>query len=234
MKTPIVKHLWEIHVSMLLGWKSWNHHQASCIAYGVFKNVSDLKSPGPWFNIKMLSYQCRKYHCGDKTIFRPSYLNNGIPYTAKTTTFYWIGALLIFEAWWHHIDSLMQKRCNTSALAIELCIFCIKPSIWCHVFNHHWFRLWLVFWWHQAIIWTLSDLTHWDRVTHICVSDLTDISSDNGLSPGRCQAIIWTNAGLLLIRTLGTNFSEILSEINTFSFKKMCLKISSAKWRPFV
>ena len=28
-------------------------------------------------------------------------------------------------------------------------------------------------------------LTHWGRVTHICVSKLTIIGSDNGLSPGR-------------------------------------------------
>ena len=68
---------------------------------------------------------------------------------------------------------------------------------------------------------------------HICVSKLTIIGSDNGLSPGRRQAIIWTNARILLIGTLGTNFNEILSEIDTFSFKKMYLKISSAKWRPF-
>ena len=59
--------------------------------------------------------------------------------------------------------------------------------------------------------------------------NLPNICSDNGLSPGRRQAIIWTNAGILLIRTLGTNFSEIVSGINTFSFKKMCFKMSSAK-----
>ena len=76
-------------------------------------------------------------------------------------------------------------------------------------------------------------LTHWGRVTHICVSKLTIIGSDNGLSPGRRQAIIWTNAGILLIRPLGTNFSEMLIEILAFSFKKMRLKVSSAKWRPF-
>ena len=35
------------------------------------------------------------------------------------------------------------------------------------------------------------------------------------------------------IGTLGTNFSEILIEILTFSFKKMCSKKSSAKWQPF-
>ena len=76
-------------------------------------------------------------------------------------------------------------------------------------------------------------LTHWGRMTHICVSKLTIIASDNGLSPGRRQAIIWTNAGILLIGTLGTNFSEIWIEIYTVSFKKMHLKMSSGKWRPF-
>ena len=76
-------------------------------------------------------------------------------------------------------------------------------------------------------------LTHWGRVTHICVGNLTIIGSDNGLSPGRRQAIIWTNAGILLIWPLGTNFNDISIEIITFSFKKMRLKVSSAKWRPF-
>ena len=76
-------------------------------------------------------------------------------------------------------------------------------------------------------------LTQWGRMTHICVGKLTIISSDNGLSPGRRQAIIQTNAGILLIGPLGTNFSEILSEIHIFSFKKVHLKLSSAKLRPF-
>ena len=69
-------------------------------------------------------------------------------------------------------------------------------------------------------------------MTHICVGTNTNIGSDNGLSPGRCQAIFWTNAGILLIGPPGTNFSGILSEIHTFSFKKMHFKTSSAKWRP--
>ena len=68
---------------------------------------------------------------------------------------------------------------------------------------------------------------------HICVGKITIIVSDNGLSPGRRQSIIRTNAGLLLIGPLGTNFSEILIEILTFSFKKMRFKVSSAKRRPF-
>ena len=47
------------------------------------------------------------------------------------------------------------------------------------------------------------------------------------------KAIIWSNAGILSIGPMGTNFSEILIEIHTFSFKKMHLKMSSGKWRPF-
>ena len=76
-------------------------------------------------------------------------------------------------------------------------------------------------------------LTHWGRVTHICVSRLAIIGSDNGLSPDRRQAIIWTNYGILLIGPLGTTFSEILIEVHIFSVKKMQLKMSSGKWRPF-
>ena len=59
----------------------------------------------------------------------------------------------------------------------------------------------------------------------------TNIGWDNGLSPVRRQAIIWTNARISLIQTLGTNFSECLSEIHTFSSRKMHLKMSSVKWR---
>ena len=56
---------------------------------------------------------------------------------------------------------------------------------------------------------TTQCLTHWDRATHICVSDLTTIDSENGLSPGRHQAIIWTNAGILSIGPMGINLSGI-------------------------
>ena len=66
----------------------------------------------------------------------------------------------------------------------------------------------------------------------ICISELTIIGSDNGLSPGRHQAIIWTNAGILLIRPSVTNFSEILIEIHTFSFQEIYLKMFR-KWQPF-
>ena len=80
---------------------------------------------------------------------------------------------------------------------------------------------------------TPTFLTHWGRVTHICDSELTIIGSDNGLSPDRRQAIIWTNAGILSFGPLRTNFSEIQIETLTFSSKKMRLKLSSAKGWPF-
>ena len=74
--------------------------------------------------------------------------------------------------------------------------------------------------------------THWGRVMHICVGKLAIIGSGNGLSPDRHQAIIRTNAGILLIETLRTNFSGILTKIHTFSFKKIRLKMSAGKCRP--
>ena len=52
------------------------------------------------------------------------------------------------------------------------------------------------------------------------------IGSDNGLLHARNQAITFTNAGLLLIEPLGTNFSETFIEIHTFSFEEMHLMMS--------
>ena len=68
-------------------------------------------------------------------------------------------------------------------------------------------------------------------MTHICVSKLTIVGSDNGLSPGRRQSIMWTNAWIL-IGALGTNFSEISIETDAFSFMKIHLKMWSGKWWP--
>ena len=76
-------------------------------------------------------------------------------------------------------------------------------------------------------------LSHWGWVTHIWLSKLTLSGSDNGLSPGQHQAIIWTSAGILLIGSLGTNFCEIVIQIYTFPFAKIDLKMLSGKWRPF-
>ena len=106
------------------------------------------------------------------------------------------------------------KLCNVTIFSDQT-ILMILIWFWCSLMGH--------------CSWVLTDLTHCSWVMHICVDTNTNTGSDNGLSPGRRQAIIWTNAGILLIRTLGTNFSEILGEIHSFSFKKMHLKMSSAK-----
>ena len=80
-------------------------------------------------------------------------------------------------------------------------------------------------------------LTHWGRVTLICVSKLTIIDLDNGLTPWLCHGIIRTNAGILLIEPLGTKFSEISIGIHPFSFKKSAFenaicKMTSILFRP--
>ena len=92
----------------------------------------------------------------------------------------------------------------------------------------------------------LSAPTMVSLLTHICVTrpqwvnwsppsaaymsvNWVSNCSDNGLSQVRRQAIPWTNADLLPFEPLGTNFSEIWIEILKFSFKKMCLKMPSAK-----
>ena len=62
----------------------------------MFYSQEKLHKYGLWFIKKMSSYQYRKSHCGDKTILRPSYLHNGISYTGKTTSLFWIGALDVY------------------------------------------------------------------------------------------------------------------------------------------
>ena len=130
---------------------------------------------------------------------------------------------ILFE---YHVH-LIFHNCMLSYEYIQLNTFslceCQRKYVYAHVYKICTLSFYIL----------LLLLTHWGRVTHICVSGLTIIGSDNGLSPGRRQAIICTNAGILLIGPLGTNFNEILIEILTFSFKKMCLKVSSAKWRLF-
>ena len=90
-------------------WYSKEDLQLICpwkIASDSIHNVKCIKPCMPWsgprFNIKMTSYQYRKSHCGDKTILRPSYLHNGISYTGKTTSLYWIRAQCSLLLLWIH------------------------------------------------------------------------------------------------------------------------------------
>ena len=74
-------------------WASWHPRSLAISMFAqqfVLANVKETS--GSQFNIKMSSYQYRKSHCGDKTVVRSSYLHNGISYTGRTTSLYWIGA----------------------------------------------------------------------------------------------------------------------------------------------
>ena len=64
----------------------------------VYSEQETENGPRAQFSIRMTSYQYMKSHCGDKTILRPAYLHNGISYTGKTTSLYWIGTQVIITA----------------------------------------------------------------------------------------------------------------------------------------
>ena len=134
-----------------------------------------------------------------------------VPKCLMTKCQHWVSSWFdACEATSHNINGLVHNYSISTANTLEILQSCHqqKPML-------------------SSAFWT-----HWGRVTHICISKLTIIGSDNDLSPGRRQAIIWTNAGIYLIGPSGTNFSEILIKLYIFSFKKMHLKMSR-NWRPF-
>ena len=98
------------------------------------------RGPGAWFSIKMKSYQYRKSHFGDKTILRPSYLHNGIPYIGKITSLYWIRALITIGHPWilgmpgyyPHYDILCF--CHNNQLYIQLSAVIMRSNLsrYCH------------------------------------------------------------------------------------------------------
>ena len=65
---------------------------------------------GPWFNIKTTSYQYRKSHCGDKTVVRSSYLHNGISYTGKISSLYWISPQVMWSSGGFYGVVLLNKQ----------------------------------------------------------------------------------------------------------------------------
>ena len=109
----------------------------------------------------------------------------------------------------NHIKMIIYfEKCYISAVVHQAVIQIMSPNRHQAIADCYW-RYWFVH--YDTQLWHFSHhSTHWGWVTHICICNLTPIGSDNGLTPGRCQAIILTNAGILLIGPLGTNFSEIL------------------------
>ena len=76
-------------------------------------------------------------------------------------------------------------------------------------------------------------LTHWGRKMHICIDNLTINASENLLVTWLALSHYLNQCWNTINWTQGTNFSEIVIEIHTFSFKKTHLKMSSSKWSPF-
>ena len=94
---------------------------------------------GPWFNIKMLSYQYRKSHCGDKTVVRSSYLHNGISYTGKMSSLYWIGALVAFLITFINYDLYPAWPSAVIDKATALTIGYVSVSAYKRI--HRWWRI---------------------------------------------------------------------------------------------
>ena len=99
-----------------------------------------MKKSGPWFNIKMLSYQYRKSHCGDKTVVRSSYLHNRISYTGKMTSLYWNAPLVSNDV---YLPKMMIGIYECITLFIPgIKSYCNSPRLhlWIQPFNHGSFR----------------------------------------------------------------------------------------------
>ena len=130
----------------------------------------------------------------------------------------------------------VKSRVSRSAL-MQICVLIIQyDEFLCSASSHNLDQWWFIVRWIPKIKLDLRIgghcITYWGRMTHICGSKLTIISSDNGLSPRRRQAIIWTSDGILLIGPVGTSFSEILIEVYTFSFRKIHFKTTAILFRP--
>ena len=126
-------------------------------------------------------------------------------YIGNSTSLYWDGPQIVFRQkfysfiqFGYHEVKFLQEYTRHAMLTQEV-MASVGEVLVMYVWN--------------ILLPAWEELTHWGRVTHICVNKLTIIGSDNGLLPGQRQAIIWTNAGILLIGPLGTNFSEISIEI---------------------
>ena len=136
-------------------------------------NAASDRQHGPRFNMKMTSYQHRKYHCGDKTILRPSYLHNGISYTGKTTSLYWIGAMMTF---------LFQYICIYLGFGIHCQVIWITSLNWSFFF-------WATIAARQPC-WCILHLSHLCRM-FITWYDCSDL--------GNLLFLAWTFASLKII-----------------------------------
>ena len=89
------------------------------------------------------------------------------------------------------------------------------------------------FLWWASIQPTSRCLTHWVRVTHLCVSELTIIGSANGLSPSHYMYQCWNNVNSNLRNKLQWNLKRnscIFVQENAFEY--VVCEIASILSRP--
>ena len=103
---------------------------------------------------------------------------------------------------------------RTSCLLLRTTRLYVMQFIWDHV---HIYKLVYIYIKHMylKVFPARVSLTHWGRVTHIC------IVSDNGLSPLRCQAIIWNYAAILSIRPQKAIWVKFYSKFLFFIQRKL-------------
>ena len=115
-----------------------------------------ISEAGGWFNIKMSSYQYRKPHYGDKTILRPSYLHNGISYTGKMSSLYWIMAQVALN---NTLRLERKGRHFAGNIFKSIWVFWFALSNHCQTISISW-RNCLGLNRRQGIIWINVDLFH--------------------------------------------------------------------------
>ena len=140
------------------------------------------------------------------------------------------------ETFWCKLpSSLLQKLCKVSFDRASLWQFNYTENQTINGDADYWFvtisNLFIIA--SESLLACLGAIqwSHWARVTHICVSEITSIGSDNCLSPD--QAIIWIDDEIFLRWPLETSFRKNVIEVHTFALMKMHLKMSSGKCRPF-
>ena len=169
-----------------------------------------LRWQGVYSVTKLVQHRCTDMSCWHGVVCWYS-LSEKQEYIKQINSWYAATSRAILTAIW--TISCNQRKCITNQGDFEKMVTDLRVSM--HA---------------NGLVTGFPMLYHWGWVTHICVIQIIIIGSDNGLSLGRHQTIIRTNAGILLIGPLGTNFSENSIEISAFSFKNMHFKMSFAKW----
>ena len=123
-------HNFSRHSKLIYNSLAWLIRCMDAISYIIHDNYWGQES-GPWFNIKMSSYQYKKSHCGDKTVVRSSYLHNGISYTSKMTSLYWIRVLglsvLSWQVYNDHLYAITVASRNHIHVSCSIVLF----MVWC-------------------------------------------------------------------------------------------------------